>query len=396
MQFATYKRASLKGSSAAALLVAVTLFAGPPAQNISVTGWKVSLPAGRLSGATFYPEADRLLLQEEVFIGWGDDRTRLSFRRITAWSLKDHSDVARRDFHRDEAGCGHLEVVRSPDAIYICSPKGDGLEILDPKSLNSVGRFTVRPEGRILSFAVDKQRNRVAMFSYLRDASVSIAVYSLDAGALIGRATVAKNAIYEGDIYIDYDADTGRAAVSQWHVAGRWTDAASITVCELSPELNCKDLGVSRAQLGQPALSGQQMLIVGYNADIFFTKRDCVEAINIETLTKNRKAYCSPTGVHYTVGVVAKDYVVGFTGRERRHPVQEYTSSIQTSFSVWRRENPKVAAVVRDPTDYGDRQYMLQIIASRTAPMFLTYSSDVDNNAVWVYLIEDPERAGRR
>lgn len=383
-------------STASALLAVLTLSAASAAQSLTVAGWKVPLPEGSLSGAAFRPEAGRLLLQEEVFIGRRSDGGRRSFRRITAWSLKDHLEVARRDFGPDETGCGHLEIVRSPDAVYICSPKRGGLEILDPESLNTVGRFSAQSEGRILSFAVDKRRNRVVVFSYRRDASVLLSVYSLEDGSLMEEATVAKDAIYEGDISINYDPDTGRAAISQWHVAGRWTDAASITVCELAPELKCKDLGVSRAQLGQTAILGQQMLIVGYNADIFFTKRDCVEAINIDTLNTNRKAYCSPAGVHYTIGVVAKDYVVGFTGRERRHYVQEYTSSIQTSFSVWRVENPKVAAVVRDPTDYGDRQYMLQIIASRTAPMFLTYSSDVENNTVWVYSIRDPQRDDTR
>lgn len=116
-------------------------------------------------------------------------------------------------------------------------------------------------------------------------------------------------------------------------------------------------------------------------------KKDCILTVDPTARSASRE-YCSPsTGVHYAVGVVNKRYVVAFTGISKRKWFSEENKSVADSFSVWRAEVPKVAAVARDPADYGAFQNEMRIVGSSTEPLFITYQRV--SNMLYLYSITD-------
>jgi hypothetical protein len=88
------------------------------------------------------------------------------------------------------------------------------------------------------------------------------------------------------------------------------------------------------------------------------------------------------------VGVVDKRYVVGFTGVSKRGWFSEENKSVASSFSVWRAEISQVAAIAKDPTDYGAFQNEIRLVASSTEPFFIAYQRV--SNVLCLYSITDP------
>jgi hypothetical protein len=117
-------------------------------------------------------------------------------------------------------------------------------------------------------------------------------------------------------------------------------------------------------------------------------KKDCVLSIDRVTRSVSRE-YCSPsTGVHYAVGVADKRFVMAFTGVSKRGWFSEENKSVAASFSIWRAENSQVAAIAKDPTDYGAFQDEIRIVGSSTEPLFLAYQRV--SNMLYLYSSTDP------
>jgi hypothetical protein len=116
-------------------------------------------------------------------------------------------------------------------------------------------------------------------------------------------------------------------------------------------------------------------------------KSECINSLSLDGKATSRE-YCSPsTGVRFAMGVVSGQFIVGFTGTSKYHVLSEETTSVQSSFSVWRAEDRRIATTLRDPTDYGDSQHQMRIEASRTRPLFLTYNWV--SNVVFLYTIAE-------
>jgi hypothetical protein len=352
------------------------------AQGLSVAGHRIDLPKGGVIQAAFLEQSDSIIVEQRVQLGEGFPGEYLF--RVSVWRLNGGAELARREF-KDNSLCG---IVVAGGRVYLCN-QGKGFEIVDPSSLATVGSLPVCSSGFVHDFAVDAERGRIFVALSHSDRSVSLAACSAQSGARFQEASLDVNREWD-HVHLDLEPVSGRVVISG---IGKLN---SLTLCEMTTGLQCRALGKRTDAGGQIAFLGRQLLTVSNYAFLLWSRSECIKVLNPENGVTNAKAYCSPsTGVHHAVGVVLQDYVVGFTGTTQHHAWGEYLTSIQSSFSVWRAENPKVAAVVHDPTDYGGEQAALRIVGSKTAPRFMTFSRSI--NELWAYSIQDPERnrAGR-
>ena len=79
--------------------------------------------------------------------------------------------------------------------------------------------------------------------------------------------------------------------------------------------------------------------------------------------------------------------MVAFTGISKRKWFSEENKSVAASFSVWRAETRQVAAVAKDPTDYGAFQDEIRIVGSSKEPLFMAYQRV--SNMLCLYSITD-------
>jgi hypothetical protein len=255
------------------------------------------------------------------------------------------------------------------------------LEVLDAKDLNQIGGVAVGINQNIYDFSIDEQRSKIFVLSLRGDMSVRLAAYSLIDGSALQEITLSQTAWSGARLALEHK--TGQVAVANSQTTGhRYT--SNINLCESAATLTCTKLG-SVDPAAQMTFLGRQLLFATSNPAN--DKKDCIGSLNVSTRAISHD-YCSPsTGVHFAVGVIIKRYVVGFAGTTKTHAFLERNSSIQSSFSIWRAENPKVEAVVNDPTDYGASQYEIRIAVSKTTAMFLTYAWR--SNALYLYSIKD-------
>jgi hypothetical protein len=369
------------------LLVSFTLNGRAAAQSLSVTGGRIELPDGDVIGAAFYEDMDTVIVQQSVISTENGGLVFRSHRQLTSWSMKSRLQLAKSEFGLSPSGssthpCGRVEVVPALTRVYICSAETN-LEILDAKSLKTTGSIAAGSNQRIYDFAIDEQRGKVFVLSLRSDMSVRLAAYSLTTGIALQEITLSQTAW--GGPEMALEPKTGRVAVTEWHESGHQY-ASNITLCESTSSRSCTNLG-SVDPVAQMTFLGRTILFATSNPAN--NKKDCIGSLNVSTRAVSHD-YCSPsTGVHFAVGVILNKYIVGFTGTTKTHAFLERNSSRQSSFSIWRAENPKVEAVVKDPTDYGASQFELRIVASKTTAMFLTYA--LGSNTLSLYSIKDTE-----
>jgi hypothetical protein len=355
------------------------------AQSLSVRGDKISLPDGDVIGAAFDDDASTFIVQQTVISTENGGLAFRSHRLLTSWSAKSHLQLTKREFPLSPLGssthpCGRVDVVASLGRVYLCSAE-TRLEVLDAKDLNEIGGVEVGINQNIYDFAIDEQRTKIFVLSLRSDMSVRLAAYSLIDGRELQEIALSETAWSGARLALE--PKTGQVAVAHSQETGH-RYASNINVCESAATLTCTNFG-NVDPVAQMAFLGRQLLFATSNPAN--DKKDCIGSLNVSTRTISRD-YCSPsTGVHFAVGAILKRYVVGFTGTTKTHAFLERNSSIQSSFSIWRAENPKVEAVVNDPTDYGASQYEIRIVVSKTAAMFLTYSWR--SNALYLYSIKD-------
>lgn len=355
------------------------------AQSISVRSARIGLLEGNVIGASFDDGKDAIIVQQSVISTTNGGLVFQSSREITSWSLKNNLQIARHDFGMSPSGspihpCGRVEVVPALGRAYICSAQTN-LEILDAATLSVIGRVADEKSQNIYDFTIDDQRDTIFVLSLRSDMSVRLAAYALKDGAKLQEIVLSQAP--SGGAQIALESRTGQVVVTESHQSGH-EYLTRIRLCQHTSLFSCSDLA-SIEPVSQMAFLGRQLLVATRNSAT--DKKDCILGVNTSTRITSH-SYCSRrTGVHFAVGVILDRYVVGFTGTTKTHAFLEYNTPIQSSFSIWRAEEPKVVATVIDPTDYGASQYEVRVGVSRTTPRFLTYATG--SNALYVYSIMD-------
>jgi hypothetical protein len=368
-----------------ALLLFCTLGLSTIAQSLSVAGDKISLPDGDVIGAALDPDAGVFIVQQSILSTENGGLVFRSHRVLTSWGINSRLQVIKREFPLRPVGssthpCGRVDVVSSLGRVYLCSSETH-LDVLDTKTLHDIGVVGGGVDQNIYDFAIDEQRSKIFVLSLRSDMSVKLATYAMRDGSPLQEITLSQKPWSGAKLAVE--PKTGQVAVADSQETGH-RYVSNINLCESATALTCSPLG-KVDPVSQMSFLGRDLLFA--TSDPANDKKDCIGSLDVSTRVISH-AYCSPsTGVHFAVGVILKRYIVGFTGTTKTHAFLERNSSILSSFSVWRAENPKVEAVINDPTDYGASQYELRIAASKTTPMFLTYAWR--SNALYLYTIKD-------
>jgi hypothetical protein len=368
-----------------ALLLFCTLGLSTIAQSLSVAGDKISLPDGDVIGAALDPDAGVFIVQQSILSTENGGLVFRFHRVLTSWGINSRLQVIKREFPLRPVGssthpCGRVDVVSSLGRVYLCSSETH-LDVLDTKTLHDIGVVGGGVDQNIYDFAIDEQRSKIFVLSLRSDMSVKLATYAMRDGSPLQEITLSQKPWSGAKLAVE--PKTGQVAVADSQETGH-RYVSNINLCESATALTCSPLG-KVDPVSQMSFLGRDLLFA--TSDPANDKKDCIGSLDVSTRVISH-AYCSPsTGVHFAVGVILKRYIVGFTGTTKTHAFLERNSSILSSFSVWRAENPKVEAVINDPTDYGASQYELRIAASKTTPMFLTYAWR--SNALYLYTIKD-------
>jgi hypothetical protein len=360
----------------------LTTWVRAEAQGMEVSGSRVPLPEGRVLGAAFHEDRGMFFVQQLVF---SNESGRRSHRQLSSWSLKNPLMIKARAFDQDPRGtreypCGRVETSAKLHRLFLCSSQSQ-MEIIDPDTLATVGTMASIKGQTIRDFAIDDIGGRVLVLASWRD-SIHLRVYSLMNGDKQQEVTLpATNA---QNMSLSFAPKTRQIWIGV-NVSSRGRDRTDIHACAAEAKLTCSKVTQIAAGLQIASLGTRLLVAANKFAD---DKKDCVQTVDPVTRSVSTE-YCSPsTGVHFAVGVVSGNYVVGFTGMSKRALFSEEARSVASSFSVWRVETSQVAAVVKDQTDYGAIQNEVRIIGSRTEPLFLTYHRV--SNALFLYSITDP------
>lgn len=354
-------------------------------QSIELSGSKLVLPDGNVLGVAFRPQEDTFFVQQLVLSTGEGGRGVLSSRLLSSWNWKTRTMLTKRVLdpsprHFDRSPCARIEVSVKTKKILLCSPE-TYLEVLDPDSLNTVGKIAYRNDQYIYDFVVDDERGRIFVLSLCGDDSPKLTTYSLLDGSQQQEAALPRT---EGRrMSLALVPTTGQVAVAVDH-RFRGDTKSDIYVCSSGENMNCRSV----AQVewaSQISILGKELLVA---PNIFpDRKTDCLVGVNLDTHAVARE-YCSPsTGVHYAVGVANDRYVVAFTGVGKRLWLREQNALVENSFSVWKAGNPNVAAVAKDPTNFGGLESVAWVFASRSEPWFIVYVGE--SNVLYLYSIVD-------
>ena len=355
------------------------------AGGLELSGSQITLSEGLVAGAAFYEQRELLFVQQEVYTPPAEATQRgRTHRQISSWGLKSHSMLRQRRFEPESwefPACGRVEVSSKTNRVLLCSAESY-LEELDPDTLRTVGKIASGNDQYIYDFAVDEVRGRVFVLSdHGRGGPLSVTSYSLFDGSELQEAVLPPTTgtrmrlginLKDGKVAVAVDCNDSRR------------EKTDIYACESKAGLDCTSVAVV-PRLQNIDLLGQELLgATDVTAD---HKKECLTGVNLSTHLVSHE-YCSPsTGVHYAVGVAGGDYVVGFTGTARRVWWREENVSQHGSFSVWRVENPQVAAVVKEPANFGSKQFGASIFVSRREPWFVAHVGD--SNVLYVYSIRE-------
>jgi hypothetical protein len=355
-------------------------------QTIELTSFKVTLPQGNVLGVALDSRKDRFFVQQLALSSGEGGRGVFSTRQFSSWSLKSRTQLTNRMLdpnprHVDRYPCGRVEVSLMANRIFLCSSETH-LEILEPDTLVTVGKLAYSDDRQIYDFAVDDQRGRVFVLSLRHsDGSVRLTSYSLLDGVQQqdsvlpptgGSGMVLALVPETGQVVVAVDSDS------------RGKSKSDIYVCISAASLTCVSVALLD-RVSQTSMLGKELLVA--TSTFADRKNECLISIDLSTHAIARK-YCSPaTGVHYAVGVAADRYIVAFTGTGRRLWWKEQNVVVENSFSVWKVGNPQVAAVAKDPTNYGGVQSVVRVFASPMEPSFIAYIGE--SNVLYIHSIRD-------
>jgi hypothetical protein len=370
-------------------IVFVCLQAMP--QNPQLVASKIDLPGeGIVLGVGMDEQRDLFVVQQLVLSTTEDRMVILSARRLSVWGLKTKSILATKmlDPNPRRHGsfpCGRVETSVRIHRVLLCSSESY-LDLIDPDTLEPVGKIAVRAGQYIYDFLVDDVRGQVAVLA-TEKGSIRLATYSLLDGAQ--RQELILPAVPDPGMRLVIIPQTGQL-VAAIDLQIRGTGKSDVYLCNSEPALDCTK--VARIDsVSQMSLLGNELL-VAINA-FPDSKRDCLISVDLKTHSVARK-YCSPkTGVHNAVGVVDHGYVAAFTGIGKRIWWKEENVLVENSFSLWRAEDYKIVAVAKDPTDFGGVQSVIRIFPSQTRPLFVAYIGE--SNVLYLFSIgDDSQRPG--
>jgi hypothetical protein len=272
--------------------------------------------------------------------------------------------------------------------------------------LETIGTMAQLDGQIIADFAVDDLHSVIFVLSVQRDGSIHLSSYSLLNGKKQKDAVLPatyKNAVtYES---LESSLSLSQSGQIGLHIGGdtRYLTHSGIYFCTDGSNLVCTKSPYSTyyGLISQIHFLEQTLLIA--DDKLANGNWGCIESVdpNIKyspirlyaELLFHPRRYCvprkvSPSGVHYAVGVVEDKYVIGYTGTTTIRPFWDgFITPKSSSWSVWRADTTRVAAVVKEPVSYGMYQFSLRIVASTTEPLFMTYSHA--SNALYMYTIMD-------
>jgi hypothetical protein len=355
------------------------------AQSMELSGTKVSLPDGNVLGAAFYEDREMFFVQQSVLSTENGGLVIRFHRQLSSWSLKNRSMITKRAFDEAPQGasaypCGRVETSAKLRRVVLCSAESY-LEVIDPDNLNTIGKMAQVGDQYINDFAVDDLRGRLLVLASRRDGSIRLTAYSLLNGDKQEEAVLPTTSATR--MSLAFASNTGQIGIAI-NIGGRSRNKADIYTCATGETLKCADVTQIDA-VSQISFMGRQMLVA--TSTFADNKKECILTVDPTARSVSRE-YCSPsTGVHYAVGVVKEKYVVAFTGISKRKWFSEENKSVAASFSVWRAGTRQVAAVAKDPTDYGAFQDEIRIVGSSTEPLFIAYQRV--SNMLCLYSITD-------
>jgi len=355
------------------------------AQDLKVSGSQLSLPEGNVLGAAFDESAGKLIVQQDVLTTENQGLVIRAHRELSSWDLKTGSVITTQALddnqgERSAYPCGRVETSAKLRRALICSA-GSYLELIDTDNLHIVGKIAQQSAEYIRDFAVDDLRSRLFVLTSAEGDSVRLTGYSLLNGSK-EHETVLPVAKANG-ISLAIAPQSGQIGIAV-NVTSHSGSKSNIFSCVDDTSFTCTTIAQIEP-VSQISFLGRRILIaLSTFAD---NKKDCLLAVDPASRSVTRE-YCSePTGVHYALGVVKNRYVVAFTGISRRKWLSEENLSVTSSFSVWRLENSRVAAVAQRSTNYGSFQNELRVAASATESLFVAYQRV--SNVLWLYSIED-------
>ena len=355
---------------------------------MEINGSRIPLPDSgdkdNILGAVFYEDKELFFVQNTITSTENNGLLFRSNRQLSSWSLANQSMIAKRMFDRTPDPkafpCGRVEKSLKLHRVFLCSAESY-LEVIDPDSLATVGTLARADDQIIMDFAVDDPRDRIFVLSIRKGNVLNLSSYSLSKGEKQQETTLS-SINFSRMMSLAIAPQTGEIGIYV-NIIERNRDKADIYICTDSSSLVCKKTAETHAAT-QISFLERQLLVVTNN--FANNKKDCIVAVDSMT-GQVSSAYCSPTGVHYALGVVEGKYVVGFTGKSKRIWFLEEIKSVSSSFSVWRAGVSQVAAVVQDPNDYGSFQALLRVVGSNTNPFFIVYR--YASNMLYLYSIRE-------
>jgi hypothetical protein len=366
------------------LLLFLSLTNPALALELHLDSRKVPLLGGDVIGGAFDEADGTIVIQQSVISTENNGLVIRSHRVLTSWDLKTMSQIGSRDFELSPRSasahpCGRVVSVPKAALIVICSAETH-LELLDSKTLKTVRTIGTEVSQNIYDFAVDQERGLVFVVAYHDDHLVRVTSYSLGDGSQKSESVLVSSST--GGLKLAIDSKTGDVvATDVYEVAHH--DRSHVYVC--GGVLHSCAITADVQPISEMGVLGRQLLFaVRSSAN---DKKDCIYGLKLGEKESSAE-YCSAsTGVRFAMGVVAGQYIAGFTGTSKTHIVSEETISKVSEIAVWRVENRSPAAYLSDPTDYGASQYQMRIVSSANSLNFLTFN--LVTNAVYVYSIQD-------
>ena len=361
-------------------------------RSMEINGSRILLPDSydkdyNVIGTVFYEDKGMFFVQQLITSTENNGLVFRHDRQLSSWNLANQSMIAKRMFDRTPSPdpgafpCGRVEKSVKLHKVFLCSAVSH-LEVINPDSLATVGTLARADDQIIMDFAVDDQRDRIFVLSIRKGNVLNLSSYSMSKGEKQQETTL-PSINFSRMMSLAIAPQTGAIGIYV-NIIERNRSKADIYICTDSSSLACKKTAQTHSA-SQISFLERQLLVVTNN--FANNKKDCIVAVDSMTGQVVSRAYCSPTGVHYALGVVEGKYVVGFTGKSKRIWFLEENRSVSSSFSVWRAGVSQVAAVVQDPNDYGSFQALLMVEGSNTNPFFIVYR--YASNMLYLYSIRE-------
>jgi hypothetical protein len=257
------------------------------AQSMELSGSKVTLPEGNVLGVAFHEQTERFFVQQLVLTTGEGGRGVLSSRQLSSWSLKNRSMSAKRMLdpnprHLDTYPRGRIEVSSKSNKLLLCSAE-TYMEVLDPDSLNTVGKIAYRNDQYIYDFALDDTRGWVLVLSLRGDDSPRLTSYSLVDGSQQQETVLPPTG--ERRMMLAIVEKTGQIVVAT-DQSFHGVDKSDIYICGSDATLACAKAALID-RVSQISLLAEDLLVA---TNTFADRRkECLISVDVGTHSVSRK-----------------------------------------------------------------------------------------------------------